>query len=257
MVHPMLTPVVTAANRKYWPGLRALYNSFRRHCGEDFEFWAIVAGDESFVGDVRELGVKVIANPIFPPVRLPIIAGRPKTDLAMYYQRLLIPGLFADRPRSIYVDADSIILQSLSPLARDFGKPVAATRMKYSLRTEINGADVPDRPGFMSSLMVMEHARWRDARIFERCLDLMNGQPDKFRGGDQSVLNWALLNNWHELPWETQAHAGQETLENYPRERIFTLHFLGTNPWEPIPAHLQPYPDYKVRARTLWQTYDV
>jgi lipopolysaccharide biosynthesis glycosyltransferase len=112
-----------------------------------------------------------------------------------------------------------------------------------------------DQPGFISSLLVFDHEKWREQRIFERCIALMNDPPVTFDCGDQSVLNYALLNNWHELPLETQAHAGHGTFEQYSRERIFTLHFLGTNPWEEIPQHLQPYPPHKLRARALWREY--
>jgi hypothetical protein len=30
-----MTPVVTTANKGYLPGLKALHNSFRRHCGDE------------------------------------------------------------------------------------------------------------------------------------------------------------------------------------------------------------------------------
>jgi hypothetical protein len=249
-------PVVTSANKAYMPGLRALANSFRRHCGDEFELWALVSGDEATVDEARSLGVQVIANPTVPARHFPIISGRPGVRLEVYFYRLLIPGLFKDRPKSIYIDSDSIILQSLRPLLDiEFDKPVAATRMKYSLRTEITGAGIPDEPGFMSSLLIFNHAAWFEGRVFDRCIGLMNNPPVEFRCGDQAVLNYAMLHNWHELPWETQAHAGQGTLQKYPRERIYTLHFLGTNPWDPIPAHLSPYPAFKMQARELWNEY--
>lgn len=120
----MLIPVVTAADAAYWPGVVALYNSFTRNAGPGFEFYAILYGEE-LQDKGRSLGINVIEPPEWAAV-FPTSSYWPQPSAPMY-ARLLIPQLFKDHERAIWLDADCIILQALEELADlEFAQPLAA-----------------------------------------------------------------------------------------------------------------------------------
>ena len=247
-------PIVTAANERYFPGLVALYNSYKKHCSDDFEFYAMVQGDDALVSKVEGLGINVIGNPVIPARCFPVTKNRPVETAEVHFYRIMIPTLFEGYKKTIYIDSDSVILQSLKPLAdKVYLQPIAATESNAPLSKEIEG--LGSTHGFISSLMIFNHEQWFKQDILGQCVSAMNEPPAVFYTGDQSVLNWVLMDNWYKLPADCQPHAGHGTLYKNPIGRAYILHFLGTNPWEEIPAHLQPYPKHKLDARALWGAY--
>ena len=248
-----MIPIVTCCNERYLPALKALHNSFLRNSAEGFEFYAITEGRD-FSDHVRSMGIGVIEEPVFPAERYPVSERYPE-PLPIFYARLLVPSLFQDRQRSIYIDTDSIILRNLQPLIDlDIGdKPVAATRSSSPMSIEFSGGRA-DKYGPMSSLYVFNHKAWAEKRILERCAAAMADDSVTFYTIAQGLLQYVLNGDWHELPWETQVHAGHSTWNQYPRARMYTLHFMGTNPWEEYVPQIIPTP-LKLALRELWKTY--
>lgn len=247
-------PIVTTANERYFPGLIALFNSYQQYCYDDFDFYALIQGSDDFIRQVKSFGIKVISNPKIPADNFPCTNNRPKETAEIHFYRIIIPMLFSGHTKSIYIDSDSIILQSLKNIAAiEFKQPVGATESNASLNREISGGG--EKHGLISSFLVFNHDEWHRQNIFAACLDAMNNPPVEFYTGDQAVLNWVLKDNWYKFPPEIQPHAGHGTLYRNPLESAYILHFLGTNPWEDIPSHLKPYPPHKIKARELWQQY--
>ena len=56
----MNVPLVTAINEAYFPGLKALYNSYKANAGHGFDFHCIVDGDAELFAQVDALGVKTL-----------------------------------------------------------------------------------------------------------------------------------------------------------------------------------------------------
>lgn len=257
MCQPLI-PVVTTCNQVYWPGLVALHNSFLRHSAEGCEFWAILQGSEAFADRARERGIKVILNPDFPSGRIPTSWRYPEPFVLSYW-RLLVPSLF-DAPRSVYIDTDSIILQSLAPLANQNMRehPVAATCSNSQRGLEYGKPGARGRSeggcGPMSSLYVFDRAAWNEKRVLERCVAAMQDEGIEFYTLSQGLLQYVLGDDWLELPWETQAHAGHDTYSTYAKRSIYTLHFMGTNPWDEYAPDIN-VSQRKQQARALWQTY--
>lgn len=256
-----MTPIVTCCDRNYLPGLLALHESFRRHSAEGFQFWAVVQGDEAFENQLRARGINVVLNPVFPvPDEQLATSWRYPTPLPVFYWRLMVPQLFAWCERSIYIDCDSIILQSLAPLAAvDMGEhPVAATRSNSRKGKEIGPPGEQGGKhgeyGPMSSLYVFDHQRWFDKRVLERCCEEMQRDDIEFYTIAQGLLQHVLGDDWHELAWETQAHATHNTLLCAPREKIFTIHYMGTKPWQQFPPGAVVR-EAKQKARDLWKEY--
>lgn len=250
----MKTPIVTACDENYLQGLVALHNSFLANSAEGFEFHAIIRGSDEFADHVRSLGIGVFHNLEFPARRIPD-SDRFPGMAATSYLRLLVPRLFPELQKSVYIDADSIILQSLQPLVdRDFGeRPVAATRSNSAQHKEFTGGT--HEVGPMSSLYIFNHTWWFRKQVLERCIEVMETRSDiKLVTLSQGLLQFVLQRDWYELPWQTQAHAGHDTYSRFPRHEIHTLHFMGTNPWDEYRPDI-PVTEGKLEARALWRTY--
>ena len=246
----MKIPVVTAANEAYWPGVVALYNSIKAHY-PDCQFHALLEGGASLEGKAAALGIDYTMNPDVAAGNYPVTKNRPENTAMVHFYRLLVPELFASYKKSIYIDCDSLVLQPLDKFL-DFDAPVAACESNSELSKEIQGET---GRGFISCLMIFNHAKWLAQNIGGLCREVMNNPPAEFYTGDQAVLNWVLKGKWHKLPVETVAHAGHGSYFRWPKSKIHILHFLGTNPWDEVPTHLLPYPKHKMDARAIWDGY--
>lgn len=253
-----MIPVVTIADENFLPGLVALHNSFKRNSAEGFEFWAILRGSDEFVAHVRALGINVIVEPDFPIDHYPVSKRYPNEE-PLFYWRLLVPELFT-QDYSIYIDGDSLILQSLQPLvdAGTFGRPIAATRSNSPTGMEYGPAGSSEvrsaNYGPMSSLYLFNRAVWKEQAVFDRCLEAMKSDM-VFHTIVQGLVQYVLGNNWHKWAWQTQAHSHHNTMASAPRGQVYTLHFMGAKPWQDMPAERTITPAI-TSARALWKDYE-
>lgn len=247
-----MTPIVTSCDESYWPGLVALYNSYLRHSQDGFSFHALLTGSDEFAERARALGVDVILNPKFPTDNYPTSSYYPEARPAMW-TNLLMPDLFGGE-KSIHIDVDSLILQNLQPLvdADQGDKVLAATRCNSDRASNYSGGDAGYGP--MTSLMVFNHGPWKRKRILERIVETMQRRDIDWPMIGQGVLHYVVQDDWLELPWNTQAHAGHQTYFTAPKDEVFTLHFMGTKPWREFsnPAFIT---ERKLQTRKLWRTY--
>ena len=240
----MVTPVVTAADAAYFPGVVALFNSFKRNAGPGFEFHAILYGDD-IQAKGRALGMKVIVPPEWKTT-FPTSSYWPEPSAPMY-ARLLISGLFKDRERAIWLDADCVIEQPLAELAEmKFSQALAAVYFKtenYTLGFHIS--DIPQnlmaiRVPF-TGLMVFNIKVWNAAQITERCVSAMNADAYDYKFAVQSVLGLVLMGAFHRLPYCWQVFAGRK--EPLPSDRRI-LHWVGSLPWRDNSQH-----------KDIWEAY--
>lgn len=251
-----MTPIVTSCDESYWPGLVALYNSYLRHSRDGFSFHALLTGSEAFADRARALGIDVILNPTFPTDDYPTSKVYPVPNPAMW-TNLLMPDLFPGE-KSIHIDTDSLILQNLQPLVdRDQkDRVLAATRCNSNRATNYSPTTPQEGRGFgpMTSLMVFNHGPWKRKRILDRIVEAMRRRDMQWHMIGQGVLHYVVQDDWLELPWNTQAHAGHDTYFRAPRREVFTLHFMGTKPWREFsnPAFIT---ERKLKTRELWQSY--
>lgn len=250
-------PIFTQCDETFLPGLIALHNSYLRNSQEGFSFHAILSGRQEFVEHVRRLGIDVIHDPEFPTDRYPISRHYPVAHPIMYKNMLAADHLFADCERSIYIDTDSIILRSLLPLAEvDIGEKVLAATRCNSTRATNYSPSGAEGEGFgpMTSLMVFNHAPFRAKRVLGRFVEAMQRDDMQWPMIGQGVLHYVVQDDWLELPWHTQAHAGHQTYWTAPREEIYLLHFMGTKPWREFAEGVQ-VTERKLEARAIWRQY--
>jgi lipopolysaccharide biosynthesis glycosyltransferase len=156
------------------------------------------------------------------------------------YYRLFFPALIdPEIKKLIYIDADTLILQDLTPLYNynTNSKPIAAAPDKGMFpRPELG--TIEKNSYFNSGVMVIDTEEWRKQEVFKESLAFLRAYPEKIIWADQDVLNAVLLGNWQKLDYEF----------NFMREcipvfvngtnkakllaSIFVLHFNGPKPWE-------------------------
>ena len=254
-----MVPIVTATDERYLPGVLALYNSYLKHSAEGFSFHCLAYGDESLKRKLEAQGIHTILNKYLPVDVLPMSPKydwyRDKIESAAMYARLMIPDLFSGE-KSVYIDADAVILKSLDGLVSVDMKehPCAGTVANGS----INTSDVPgcgiNHPGICSSMIVFNHEWWREKNIYNKCLELMRASNFVFKTVVQGVLSYTLKNDFYKYTATHQVHGGhQQAL--YSIHLSYVLHFIGTNPWEEYPKHLLPVPEHKEKARSIWRQY--
>ncbi|WP_035847313.1 glycosyltransferase family 8 protein [Kitasatospora azatica] len=276
MSNPLpLPPLVCGIDDGYVRPLRALMRSIARaHSGAIGELRLIVldqglaAGSrEAIEHDAQVLGLATQLRPA--PVPDP---NYPVSDWvsSAVYTRLSIPEVIPEEPRVLYLDADTMVLGDLRPLLRRplLGSPVGAVldaqnpAIGYGIA--LPGWDrlgIPmGREYFNSGVMLIDLARCRKLRTFEKAHQFLAEHPGKVRFWDQDALNVAADNNWLRLEprWNTFALsplASQPGFIHYaeaftPLEQLLAdeetaavIHFAGPDkPWN------DGYPEGRLKA---------
>jgi lipopolysaccharide biosynthesis glycosyltransferase len=124
--------------------------------------------------------------------------------------RLLLPQLLPELDRTIYLDADTVVLEPLTPLwemelgdhavaaARDAGVPWAAGTNWRDLGIP------PETPYFNGGLLVIPLDLWRREQIAEAATELLRRAAPRW--ADQCALNCVTAGRWLEIPkrWNLQ-----------------------------------------------------
>ena len=127
--------------------------------------------------------------------------------------RLLLPRVLADRDRTIYLDADVVVLEPLTELwttdlgphvvgaVRESAAPWAAGPSGTNWR-EIGMA--PDSPYFNGGVQLLPLDVWRRDHLDDAALTVL--KRTKARWGDQCAMNLVAENRWLEFPrrWNVQ-----------------------------------------------------
>jgi UDP-D-galactose:(glucosyl)LPS alpha-1,3-D-galactosyltransferase len=125
------------------------------------------------------------------------------------YLRLMIPEIFADHERVLYLDADLLVRGTLGPLLDTVPRdaPMAAVRDPVN-PTLGHGRALPgwsslglphDREYFNSGVLLIDPAACIAEGTFRRALDFIAEHPQHIRLWDQDALNWAVGDRWHRL----------------------------------------------------------
>jgi lipopolysaccharide biosynthesis glycosyltransferase len=211
--------LVTAADEKYLPYLAChLLSLAERGTQED-----------------RKIDVTVIHRGISPPEQgaLETLVGRrlnvnwvePQPDLlrrvgapsefascSPHYFRLLTPFLLAAQERAVYLDADTIVVEDISPLQFTDLEGLTTAAVRDYLPCVSDAVDnwkelnlAPSAPYFNSGVLVMDLAEWRAQDIAQRVLRVCQENEDhllaqrRWPQYDQYGLNVVLHGRWKAL----------------------------------------------------------
>lgn len=179
---------------------------------------------------------------------------------AMTFARLLVPKSLPDHvSKVLYLDADLIVLDDLSPLwdVDLSGKPVGAVLDSIDSRLQAGapGFERVPRVGayFNAGVLLIDLERWREERISERALDYLQRNPS-LPYCDQDALNVTCDGRWTRLHprWNYQDHRELRILD-LPHDRWpGIVHFCTSlKPWKPNCLHPNAtlYDDFRKRTR--------
>ncbi|WP_329571911.1 glycosyltransferase family 8 protein [Kitasatospora sp. NBC_01266] len=169
------------------------------------------------------LGLRVRLRPVhLEPIRYPTAFGGAHAN----YLRLVIPEMYLDRERVLYLDADLVIRGDLSALfgTELDGRPLGAVRDPLNPVVGRGRAlpgwsklgIPPEQEYFNSGVLLIDPAACREERLFARAIEFIAAHPEHIRLWDQDALNWAAQDRWKRLE---------------PHWNAFPLSALVRTPW--------------------------
>jgi len=220
--------IVTAIDLPYLPGLIALYNSYL-HNASEHEFICLVH-DPDTLSAVEKLNIPY--KYIEWDKAFPTTAEWPVAVTAMY-SRLLLPEIFFEDPKILWVDADAIIVNPLPEFdIGDYpcGSVVTSTT---TIGSQVKG-DISNHfkklPAVQTGVLAFNTDIYLREEIKEKCEFTMGLDYLDFIFVVQSVLSYSLEGDFCELPykWNTFANRGP-----IPKGTLIA-HFVGQSflPWK-------------------------
>lgn len=178
------------------------------------------------------------------------------------YGRLLIGGLLPKEvSRAIYLDADLLVLQDLSPLwDLDLKGAVLAAVRDERLAAKLNRSGSADielpkvKDYFCAAVLVIDLRRWRTDRIGERAIRYLEEHPDT-PYSDQDALNFACDGKWLNIEhrWNSyQVDVQKPVAQLPPADRPAIIHFHGRyKPWlaGSLSPHAELYNSFRKRTQ--------
>jgi len=187
------------------------------------------------------------------------------------YFRLLLPELLPmSVEKVIFIDADTVVTDSLSPLWKTSlqGHSLAAVP-EHRISCKDHGHEFGSY--FNAGIMLVDLKKWRQSNLLQRGRIFASNYPERMRHWDQDVLNHVFKNDWLPLPdrWNACPHLFGLTPEYKGYDYVFTadekeavsnpaiVHFAGPGPIKPWNAQCQHiYKDHylSAKAATPWAT---
>jgi len=244
--------IVTGSDDNYVPGVMVLIASAAAHTPglrATVLDNGISAGNRARIDALGpRLGISVRRIEIDPKRfdDLPVLRGHLTRST---YLRLLIPDLFADEDRVLYMDCDMVVTEDLSPLATlPLGNAaVAAVLCPSPHADELSDMGMARGEYFNAGLLVMNLPVWRAERLAERCVALLSDPARPLLSEDQSALNLVARGRVLPLPArfnvysDPAAYDGQTELPDNPA----VIHYV---------VRLKPWTG-RVPLGRVWESY--
>ena len=233
--------ICTAADQNYILPLDALINSMVRNMPEQFTLHVLETGiPKSAQNKLKALckgtqGAVEFINMAKYEWPFPIKMYY-WTD-AIYY-RMAIPNIFPDIDRMLYIDGDTLVLNSLGPLY-NIDMPdryfVAMVKDRFSGETRNHIS----REYYNSGMILFDMKKCREFNLFNKCYDWLVKYNSIVVFPDQDALNAVLSGYIMRVPMIYNNQVVTDMLEkNCFMPDIVMLHFLGKEkPWMPHSAH--------------------
>ncbi len=236
--------VATAFDRNYLLPFRALLASLlRNHAPGQIEVHIIAEGlSDSETTDisalVSESGNRISFYAIDSSLTSRFVLPGKWTSVA--YSRLFLPDLVAPNvKRILYLDCDTVVVNSLSPLySIDLEHyPLGAVYDSYVRRQPLLGIE-EEGEYFNSGVMVIDTEMWKTQRIADRAAQYLLEHPERILFVDQCGLNAVLRNNWKKLDTRfntmysvLKEDAARKEIEDV-LARAVVVHFTLQRPWQ-------------------------
>lgn len=226
---------------------------------------------------VEGLGATIVFHRFDPASvsELPILPGRGPMTGSLWY-RIWLPEVLPDVDRLLYLDIDTIVLDSVAPLAAvDLtGHHVAGVSNlwePWNRGRPIGLGLPPEQPYFNSGVLLMNLELMRRDDSTAALLACVREQPEKIVWGDQDALNivlgathlplaprWNAMNSVMRFPFADAAEVYGEAATEEARLHPAIRHFEGpaiNKPWHLLaePADRELYRTH--RRATPWPRF--
>lgn len=161
-----------------------------------------------------------------------------KWTSAVYYRLFFSIILKNKCDRILYLDSDTIVVNSLQPLfdIELNNYPVAAVYDNYVKTQPLLGIE-KEGEYFNSGVLLIDINKWNEQKISEKAFNFLQQNPEKIKFVDQCALNGVLRNNWLQiepsnnlmysyLPWKLPRREQTE----YLKDKI-VIHYTLERPW--------------------------
>ncbi|WP_136683411.1 glycosyltransferase family 8 protein [Falsirhodobacter xinxiangensis] len=152
------------------------------------------------------------------------------------YLRLLIPGLFPDEDRVIYMDCDMVVTGDLS-LADTIelgSAPIAAVACPSPNSQEVAATGHVRGTYINAGFLVMNLPVWRDEGIADQCITLIADPRQSLLSEDQSAINIVCRGRIVYLPSEFNVYSDPNAYkrkEDLPMEPAVIHYVVNNKPW--------------------------
>ncbi len=152
------------------------------------------------------------------------------------YLRLLIPDLFSEENRVIYMDCDMVVMDDLSLLEQvNLGENIIAAvpcpspdPIEVSATGHLVGSYVN------AGLLVMNLPVWRNEQIAARCIELLSDPSRPLLSEDQSAINIVAKGRMRLLPPRFNVYSdpsGYKRAEDFPEVPAVVHYVVNNKPW--------------------------
>ncbi|HAF62581.1 MAG TPA: hypothetical protein DCK95_09695 [Anaerolineaceae bacterium] len=119
------------------------------------------------------------------------------------YYRLIIPSLFPNLDKAIYLDVDTIVKKSLRGLFNiDISNYFLAAAKSSNSEMNIKRMELPETASYFNSgVLLINCKKWRQQNIEQEFFKFIKNSPlEKLRNVDQDVINGVLYDSIYPLP---------------------------------------------------------
>lgn len=245
--------IVSAADKNYIEPFKALYNSIKQN-SSDYEIYLLAHGTKE---DFKEL--ESIVNIIYNRETKKYPGSSIwKEEIPAMYSRMLIPEIFKDYDRVLWLDADIVVLKNLHELFNIdlsnypcagtlVGRPMSPVKLNYQkymphqLDEPDNYPEYKNTFAIQAGVVLFDIKKWNELKLTDKMNDIFD-KDIKFKFVVQGLLGAVLEGNFKVLDFCWNFKPSFQNLGIEPK----IVHFIsaGSKPW------LTKVPGYK-----LWEEY--
>lgn len=152
------------------------------------------------------------------------------------YYRIIIPNLFPNLKKVLYLDCDTIVIGNVLELYKINinNYYFAAVEDLYMGQARHNDLNIPlAAKYFNSGVMLINLERWRNNNLSQLILNFIKNSKIKLEFHDQDAINANTFNKWLNLPlkFNYMSTLFNKNDLNNKKQNILIIHYTGLKPW--------------------------
>lgn len=229
-----------------WQSVYQINKSFQSDVDKTLDHFLYLIGDiDNRIIDAVETGITVVAFQDYPKELNFAFDTENHVPKGSMIRLLALMELSQKYDRVIYLDGDAFLNWGSTAdflLIPNTGRPLCAVRNRshwpknqhaqYNQKY-IDALSPSIGEHYLNSGVLLVNSKaYLENEITPKALRFYVDNPDRCKFGDQSALNWALVNNWDELSASWNWQVSQNTLPLMAGRQPRIAHFTGPRkPW--------------------------